>query len=130
MNMKYLIPRAAFDFLQEHPDAVFIDVSSEIEFLFVGHPVGALSIPWADPPDWEANTDFAAQVMDVTTQDNPVVLICRSGRRTLDAAKILEAAGLTEVYIVQHGFDGELDEHYHRGRINGWRSCGLPWEQC
>lgn len=128
--MKYLTPREAFNFIQDHPEAIFVDVSSEIEFLFVGHPVGALSIPCAEPPDWEMNPDFSTQVLDVSPQNHPVILICRSGRRTVDASRVLEEAGFTEVYTVQHGFDGELDEHYHRGKINGWRSCGLPWEQC
>ncbi|MGH8533139.1 MAG: rhodanese-like domain-containing protein, partial [Gammaproteobacteria bacterium] len=27
------------------------------------------------------------------------------------------------------GFEGDLDAHKHRGRINGWRQRGLPWEQ-
>jgi hypothetical protein len=28
-----------------------------------------------------------------------------------------------------HGFEGERDENDHRGRLNGWRFDGLPWEQ-
>jgi rhodanese-related sulfurtransferase len=59
----------------------------------------------------------------------PVVLICRSGKRTVDAARALEAAGFTQVVNVLHGFEGELDEHFKRGRLNGWRRDGLPWEQ-
>jgi hypothetical protein len=31
---------------------------------------------------------------------------------------------------VLHGFEGELDDHHHRGALNGWRFEGLPWEQC
>ena len=41
----------------------------------------------------------------------------------------LEAAGFTEVINVLHGFEGELDEHFQRGHLNGWRHDELPWEQ-
>ena len=57
------------------------------------------------------------------------MLLCRSGKRTVDAGQALEAAGFQEVVNVLHGFEGDLDEHFQRGRINGWRHDGLPWEQ-
>jgi rhodanese-related sulfurtransferase len=49
--MDHLSPRQALQLLQTHPDALFIDCRSEMEYLFVGHPVGALHIPWSDGPD-------------------------------------------------------------------------------
>jgi rhodanese-related sulfurtransferase len=61
--------------------------------------------------------------------DRPVLLICRSGRRTVDAALALESGGFSDVAHVRHGFEGELDEHFQRGRRNGWRFDGLPWDQ-
>jgi hypothetical protein len=30
---------------------------------------------------------------------------------------------------VLHGFEGDLDAHRQRGKLNGWRYEGLPWEQ-
>ena len=39
--MEHFKPKQAHEFLQANPDAVLIDVRSEVEFLFVGHPVGA-----------------------------------------------------------------------------------------
>jgi hypothetical protein len=42
----------------------------------------------------------------------------------------LVAGGLSSVYHVDEGFEGELDEHHHRGTKGGWRFRGLPWEQC
>jgi len=59
----------------------------------------------------------------------PVLLICRSGKRTLDAGKALEAAGFSDVAHVVHGFEGELNEQFKRSSVNGWRFEGLPWEQ-
>jgi rhodanese-related sulfurtransferase len=95
----------------------------------VGHPVGALLIPWNDGPDWEVNPHFVAHVKIAASIDRPIVLICRSGNRTLDAGAALENAGFTQVYNVLHGFEGELDENHKRNSVTGWRFEGLPWEQ-
>ncbi|MCC7256769.1 MAG: rhodanese-like domain-containing protein, partial [Gammaproteobacteria bacterium] len=46
--MKHLTPKEAYRFLHENPLALFIDVRSEMEFLFVGHPIGAMMVPWND----------------------------------------------------------------------------------
>jgi rhodanese-related sulfurtransferase len=128
--MKHLTPKEAYEFLRGHPDAVFIDCRSEMEFLFVGHPVGAMMIPWNDGPEWEINPHFVAHVKKATSINRPVVLICRSGNRSVDAGKALEEAGFTDVYNVLHGFEGELDDKHRRNSISGWRFDGLPWEQC
>jgi rhodanese-related sulfurtransferase len=58
-----------------------------------------------------------------------VVLICRSGQRSIAAGQALEAAGFTEVCNVLGGFEGPLDHNHHRGAVAGWRHDGLPWEQ-
>ncbi len=58
-----------------------------------------------------------------------MLLICRSGKRTADAGRVLEAAGFTDVAHVVHGFEGDLDTGFHRSTVNGWRHDGLPWEQ-
>lgn len=127
--MKHLTPKQAYDFLQSTPEAVFIDVRSDIEHMFVGHPQNAMLIPWIDGPDWEINPDFASQVKKAASVNRPVVLICRSGKRSVDAGLALEHAGLTDVYNVLHGFEGDLDEDHHRNSVNGWRFEGLPWVQ-
>ncbi len=127
--MKVLTPVEAYDFLQKDPQAVLLDVRSEIEYMFVGHPVGAVHIPWIDGPDWELNPHFVAQVRKVAHAERPVVLICRSGVRSLEAGKALEAEGWSAVFNVVHGFEGDLDEAHHRNAVNGWRHAGLPWAQ-
>ena len=128
--MEHLEPKQAHDFLRRTPDAVFIDCRSEMEFLFVGHPTGAIHVAWNDGPNWDVNPDFVAHVKKATSVNRPVVLICRSGNRSLDAGRALEEAGFTKIYNVLHGFEGELDEKHHRGGNTGWRFAGLPWEQC
>lgn len=128
--MKHLTPKEAHAFLQAHPEALFVDCRTEMEYFYVGHPVGAVHVAWHEPPDWEANPNFAAEVLrEAGDKRKPVVLICRSGKRTLDAGKALEDAGFADVINVTSGFEGDLDEDFHRNTLNGWRVDGLPWEQ-
>ena len=42
----------------------------------------------------------------------------------------LTEAGFTNVYNIDEGFEGELDDSHHRGSVGGWRYHCLPWEQC
>ena len=56
-----------------------------MEYLFVGHPSGALHVAWNDGPDWDINPHFVGQVKKVASMNRPVVLICRSGHRSVDA---------------------------------------------
>jgi rhodanese-related sulfurtransferase len=131
--MKHLLPKEARKFLESTPNALFIDCRSEMEYLFVGHPDGALHVAWNDGADWEINPHFVGQVKKLAGTNHahrPIVLICRSGNRSEDAGAALEQAGFTDVYHVTHGFEGDLDEQHHRNSRNGWRFDGLPWEQC
>jgi rhodanese-related sulfurtransferase len=131
--MEHISPTQAIELLRRTPDALFIDCRSEMEYLFVGHPVGALHVAWNDGPDWEINPHFVGQVKKLAGQlhaKRPVVLICRSGNRSQEAGEALERAGFERVYNVKHGFEGDLDEQHHRNTRTGWRFDGLPWEQC
>ncbi len=134
-----LSAKQAWQLMQDDPRAVLVDIRSSMEFLFVGHPVGAVHVPWIDEPDWTVNPDFVTDIRKlllggaVCVEDEgcaPVILICRSGKRSLEAGKVLIEAEFNRVFHVEEGFEGERDEHYHRSAINGWRFQGLPWEQC
>jgi rhodanese-related sulfurtransferase len=127
--MKHLAPNEAHEFLQANPNAVLIDVRSEMEYLFVGHPKDALLIPWQDGEYFDINPDFLGHVRKASSVNRPVVLICRSGNRSKIAGEFLEKNGLADVYNVLHGFEGDLDAQRRRGTVNGWRFEGLPWEQ-
>ncbi|PTD97569.1 rhodanese-like domain-containing protein [Pseudothauera lacus] len=130
--MKHITPREAHQYLQANPDALLIDVRSEIEYLFVGHPVGAIHVSWNDGPDWEINPHFVGEVKKLAGHggERPLLLICRSGNRSVSAGEALEAAGFSKVFNITEGFEGELDDNHHRNSVNGWRHAGLPWEQC
>jgi rhodanese-related sulfurtransferase len=126
--MKLLSPLQAHTFLQDHPNAIFMDIRSFAEFWFVGHPVGAVSVPFNNE-DYGINEKFVEEAASFARRDQPIVLICRSGKRTLHAGEALEAAGFKDVAHVTSGFEGEMDDKDQRSCINGWRFDGLPWEQ-
>ncbi|CAG4883666.1 Rhodanese-related sulfurtransferase [Georgfuchsia toluolica] len=128
--MEHLTPKETAQFLHANPKALFIDCRSEMEFRFVGHPTGAHHISWNDGPGWEINPHFVDEVIRLAgnTLDQPVVLICRTGDRSVDAGKALEACGFSRVFTVLHGFEGDLGNNQQRGNVNGWRCDGLPWE--
>ncbi|QKO23291.1 rhodanese-like domain-containing protein [Rhodoferax sp. BAB1] len=130
--MKHLLPKEAWEFLQQQPTTLFVDVRMEIESLYVGRPPGVINIPWYEYPDLTPDpAGFVAAVEREAGGDKsrPVVLLCRSGKRTLDAGQVLAQAGFSAIYNVLHGFEGDLDDHFKRSTLNGWRFDGLPWEQ-
>ncbi len=125
-----LSPQQAWDLLQHNADAVLVDVRTKAEHSFVGHPPGAIPIPWKEALGQPVNPHFVAEVCNVVPDRSaPVLLLCRSGQRSLDAAKALEEAGYQHLVNIVDGFEGPLDEHKHRGNLGGWRFQGLPWEQ-
>jgi len=137
-ELKHLSPPEAYELLQENPRAMLIDIRSTMEHLFVGHPKGAVHIPWMDEPDWTIDPNFITRVRELTLGGGmdseggamPVLLICRSGQRTLDAGNLLVENGFAEVYNVLEGFEGSLDANHQRSTTGGWRFHELPWEQC
>ena len=138
-EMQHLTPKQSIALIEENPRAILIDVRSNMEFLFVGHPKGAVHIPWIDEPDWDVNPNFVRQIRELTLGGiicgdgdgcAPIILICRSGKRSVEAGHALLAAGFRDVYNVLDGFEGELDDNHQRSSLGGWRFDGLPWEQC
>lgn len=137
--MRHLDPMQTWQFLRANPGALWIDCRSEAEFFLVGHPIVEREgkdpwrpelVCWADELHAEPNPDFIDQVLRLgTDRARPVVLTCRSGRRSVSAGEALEQEGFTEVINVLEGFEGPLDDRFRRGTVAGWRFRGLPWEQ-
>ena len=137
-EVKTVTPVEAWDMMKGNQRVVMIDVRSSMEYLFVGHARGRVHVPWIDAPSWTVNPNFVTEVRKVMlggigigehTDDAPVLLICRSGKRSLEAGKLLMKNGFTGVYNVAEGFEGELDEQHRRSTLGGWRYHGLPREQ-
>lgn len=97
----------------------------------VGRPPGVINIPWYEFPELKPDPKgFVLKVESTAkSRDRTVVLICRSGLRTVEAGIALEQAGFTNVVNVLDGFEGELDDNQQRGTEGGWRFEGLPWTQ-
>lgn len=122
-----LTPQQAWDLVRD-TDAVLVDVRTEAEWRFVGVP--ALEqlgrVEWVDTAGGR-NAGFVEHVVELAG-GHPVVLLCRSGVRSVAAAQALTAAGAGPAYNVLDGFEGGLDEDGHRGAV-GWKAVGLPWTQ-
>ena len=129
-QIKSLTPKKAWTLLSTNTSAVLLDVRDRMEYSYVGHPKGAINIPWKELPDFRANPLFVDEVRQrIPNHETPVLLLCRSGQRSLDAAKALALVGYKDLTNIEEGFEGPLDANKHRGTLGGWRYHDLPWEQ-
>ena len=139
MSLDYsgdLLPREAWARLESDPDAQLIDVRTDAEWVFVGRPeLSALGkqvrfIGWLGFPGGQLNPNFVEQVeAEGFSKDQPLLFICRSGQRSMHAARAMTAAGYKICYNVAEGFEGDKNEEEHRGSSGGWKVAGLPWVQ-
>jgi glyoxylase-like metal-dependent hydrolase (beta-lactamase superfamily II)/rhodanese-related sulfurtransferase len=109
-------------------DAVLVDVRTDAEREWVGFVPGAVGIAWKQWPGMAMNAEFDAALRAAVPNDKKVVLLCRSGVRSIAAAKRATELGLT-AYNILEGFEGDPDAHAQRGNKGGWRMRGLPWRQ-
>ncbi|MET0543495.1 MAG: rhodanese-like domain-containing protein [Variovorax sp.] len=109
-------------------DAVLVDVRSDAEREWVGYVPGAVPVAWKQWPGMLPNPAFDAEIRAAVPAGGKVVLLCRSGVRSIAAARRATELGL-EAWNILEGFEGNPDEHGQRGRVGGWRLRGLPWKQ-
>lgn len=126
--------------LKRDAESVLIDVRTIAELAYVGLPdlssIGKrpVLVEWQGFPDDRENTAFVQRVTEAleqlgATTNSELFFICRSGSRSLKAARALAAAGFSHCRNVADGFEGPLDADRHRGRLTGWKAKGLPWVQ-
>ena len=108
-------------------DAVLVDVRTDAEREWVGKVPGAIAVAWKQWPGMAMNLDFDAQVR-AASQGKKVVLLCRSGVRSVVAAQRATGLGI-EAYNILEGFEGDVNASGQRGQLGGWRKRGLPWNQ-
>lgn len=130
-----LSPRQAWDMLADAPGARLVDVRTSAEWGWVGQPVldelnsDVQGIEWTRS-DGTRNDGFVDELCALDVDDNaPLLFLCRSGVRSIAAAKAATAAGLGPAYNILGGFEGDKDEEGHRGTVAGWKVEGLPWRQ-
>ena len=124
----------AWSLLKDDPETVLLDVRSMVEWAYVGIPDLAsinkdvvtieLSKMTGQP-----NAAFSKQLEQAIPKDKKLLVICRAGVRSHAACQAAEQLGYTDVYNIEDGFDGALDENGHRKSISGWCASGLPWSQ-
>jgi rhodanese-related sulfurtransferase len=131
---------AAWQSLSSSPGSQLVDVRTRAEWTYVGTPdLGpvskrALLVEWQTFPDQTVDPRFAERLaselkaLGVQANDD-LFFICRSGSRSLAAAKAMAEVGYTACHNVAGGFEGPLDEDRHRGSVGGWKAAGLPWLQ-
>jgi rhodanese-related sulfurtransferase len=126
----------AWERLQGDPKAQLLDVRTVAEWNFVGLPdLSSLRrrvhcVEWQSFPSGAQNPGFVVEASQAL--DDPraqVMVICRSGARSRAAAIALTQAGFTQAFNIAGGFEGDTDGEGHRGNINGWKACDLPWRQ-
>lgn len=111
--------------------AIVVDVRSEAERVWVGRVPGAIAVTWKEWPGMAVKPDFEqALKAALPSHEKPVklLMLCRSGVRSVAAARCASAAGF-EAYNILEGFEGDLDANQQRGHTSGWRRQGLPWLQ-
>ena len=109
--------------------AALVDVRSAEERKFVGHVPGAAHVAWASGTSLTRNPRFVRELEAKVRKDEPVLLLCRSGKRSALAAEAATKAGFANAFNVLEGFEGELNDAQQRGTGDGWRFRGLPWVQ-
>ena len=108
-------------------EAVLVDVRTDAEREWVGKVPGAVAVAWKQWPGMAMNPDFDAQLR-AAAQGKRVMLLCRSGVRSVVAAQRATGLGI-EAYNILEGFEGDVNASGQRGQLGGWRKRGLPWNQ-
>jgi len=129
-------PKEAWALLESDEDSVLVDVRTDAEWTYVGLAdlekvnKDAVCISWLNFPGNTPNESFAAQVEQAGIRpDQTVLLLCRSGQRSIAAAIALTENGYVKALNVLEGFEGDKDPKGQRGTTGGWKVRGLPWKQ-
>lgn len=140
---KYVTAIEAYEMWRAAPDSVFIvDVRTPEEYDFLGHPAMAANVPvqlWAGAFDAKkkafplvANAKFVDAMKQSFKPADTLVLMCRSGHRSVVAANKLAEAGFTNVYNMVDGFEGDkvadkASPDFGKRTKEGWRNSKAPW---
>jgi rhodanese-related sulfurtransferase len=129
-------PTEAWSALQDNAQAQLVDVRTDAEWAYVGFPDLTAAGKWPVMISWQV---FPAMQVDPGFVDalrgagfapeHHIYFLCRSGVRSLHAAKAAIQAGFPHAYNIADGFEGPPDEDGHRGTVSGWKVAGLPWTQ-
>lgn len=141
MSITTISAADAFKILNDEKNSLLVDVRSFEEANFIGlvNPSEiddrVAILPWKSFPSMKINPKFSESLEEIvskTFSENPketkILFLCRSGARSEQAAEHFSSLGYS-CYNIEHGFEGDIDENGHRGKINGWKASNLPWRQ-
>ena len=109
--------------------AQIVDIRTAEELHLVGRLPDVVHVAWATGLSMTRNPRFLRELESKAGKAGPLLLLCRSGKRSHAAAEAATKAGFRWVLNILEGFEGDLDERQQRGRTGGWRLRGLPWVQ-
>jgi rhodanese-related sulfurtransferase len=123
MPLKRVSAEEASELMQSQGYA-YVDVRSVPEFE-AGHPEGAYNVPilHMGRHGMSPNPDFLDVMQRRFAKDAKLVVGCRSGGRSLQAAQLLASIGFTDVVDQRAGFEGGMGPG---GFEAGWLPKGLP----
>jgi rhodanese-related sulfurtransferase len=91
--------------IEENEDAFLLDVRTQTEWEQDGHLENATLVP---------HSELEAREGELPSEkDTMILLYCRSGNRSQDAAQTLVDLGFTNIIELETG-------------INGWKDAGMP----
>ena len=120
-------PQLAWSWVQAG-EAVLVDVRTDAERAWVGFVPGTQALAWKQWPGMAVNPEFDAGIQALGADGKKLVLLCRSGVRSVAAAQRATELGV-QAYNILEGFEGDPDASAQRGKVGGWRFRGLPWQQ-
>jgi len=132
LNLPYagaVTPAEAWELSRSAPGAKLVDVRTRAEIDWVGKVPGAVEIEWLNYPGMKQSPNFMAALEQQVDKEAVVLFLCRSAHRSHFAATAATQAGYNACYNILEGFEGDKDASNQRGKKNGWRLAGLPWEQ-
>lgn len=124
MTIRDVTPEEALALMQNEGYS-YLDVRSVPEFE-AGHPEGAWNVPLVHMSTFgpQPNPDFLSAIERTFARDAPLIIGCRSGSRSRQAAALLESAGFRNMVHLGPGFEGRPN---FWGQLEpGWRPKGLP----
>ncbi len=121
-------PQEAWALVSAHA-AVLVDVRTAEERQFVGRVKDSVHVPFLTGSNLQRNPRFVRELEAKVRRDDVLLLLCRSGARSVAAAQALTEARFRNAFNILEGFEGELDEFQQRGGHDGWRFHHLPWIQ-
>lgn len=96
MSIKKIKFDEAKKLMDSREDLMIIDVREEEEYI-TGHAIGAELLSMTELMD-DNGKERAAEV--IPTKETPLLIYCRTGRRSGKAARFLDKCGYTEIYNV------------------------------